>query len=160
MFEGLAKYKTIEAASRPTIFGTRSKPSAEKGRFASRGGAPATVRESSGARTSPAIGCALATRRADDRQQVSAGARASPSWSGGRRRPTHRNYTFLQSRRTPSTKHFLRSVVSAHRVALPCLTWEPIAGNLEVAVVGRRHEPEAKCEAPKKFMTWRLSRDS
>ena len=33
-------------------------------------------------------GCALGVERAADRQQVSAGARASPSWIGGRRRPT------------------------------------------------------------------------
>jgi hypothetical protein len=44
------------------------------------------MRESSGARSMPVVLRTFASVR--DRQRVSAGARASPSWSGGRRRPT------------------------------------------------------------------------
>jgi hypothetical protein len=49
-------------------------------------GAPAQLRESSGAHLK--AGYRLDVRvPSPDRQQVNAGARASPSWSGGRRRP-------------------------------------------------------------------------
>jgi hypothetical protein len=56
-----------------------------------RRGAPAGKRESSGA---PKAGCRDAGCRGPrgDRQQASAGARASPRWSGGRRRPTRWYY--------------------------------------------------------------------
>jgi hypothetical protein len=40
----------------------------------------------------PAGGMCACRRAHSDRQQVSAGARASPSWIGGRRRPTRRHY--------------------------------------------------------------------
>ena len=49
------------------------------------------MHESSIAHVMPAVVEDVALPSAD-RQQVSAGARASPSWIGGRRRPTRRNY--------------------------------------------------------------------
>jgi hypothetical protein len=45
------------------------------------------MRESSGARSMPAVGM-RACVGGRDRQRVSAGARASPSWSDVRHRPT------------------------------------------------------------------------
>jgi hypothetical protein len=44
-------------------------------------------------------GCTVVVDRTADRQGVSAGARANPSWSGGRRRPTRWNYTLTERRR-------------------------------------------------------------
>ena len=42
---------------------------------------------------------------ARDRQRVSAGARASPSWIGGRRRPTRRHYAFTERVRKVRREH-------------------------------------------------------
>ena len=44
--------------------------------------------------------------------------------------------------------------------ALAGLMRQPIARNLEIEVVGRRHEPEAESEASNPFHSLRVDRDS
>jgi hypothetical protein len=90
------------------------------------------TRELRGVPLRPAGGMCACRRVHSDRQQVSAGARASPSWIDGRRRPT---------RRTPTYTYYCVKLDDecALRILLP---WQKVSMCAVMLVMKLRRKPD------------------